>query len=249
MPTPEQPATPLPEPLSLATRQRNILAITGSILVLAGLYSLLGQRQNGVATLAVLLSGGLLILVGVVGQVPGTIWTRFTREASNELRQLQNFRSHLEEDEVMRNIAQVAATERARLTFRAGPTVARWNAVVVGEHREVGILYVGPDDPFPDYFPWVVDPSRSSAVLVIFNNDKSQDDRWAAVERVLQTSELQIAHLHAASVEASSGTLVSVCGPAFADLYEHLDALVFDRIGGSQQTTDIAVISRPTTTQ
>jgi len=232
------------DPLALRGPQRVLLGIGGCALAIAGLVSLLAQKQDGVATLAILVAGAAFLLISFIGQIPGTMWTRFARTASEELLQFRTLRARIEADEIMRTVAQVAATERVRLEFGARSQAWAWDAMVTTEDgRAIGVTYVGPDGVMPPHFDQAVTPDRvESAVLVIFNGDVADSRRWNIVAASVRRGGHTLTPAAAGSPIASS-TRLSVCGPEFTNVYQHLDTLIIDRVGGTGQNTEVQLVT------
>lgn len=240
------PVTPPPpsEPLALTMVQRVVLGIIGGLFAVAGLTSLLLQRQNGAATLAVLVAGAVLGFIAVVGQIPGTTWTRFARAATDELRHFRALRNRITADEVLRAVAQAAATQQVQVQFGAEYQAWVWDALLTAhDGREIGVTYVGSDSALPDHFDKILSPERRGfAILVVFGDTLSNSDRW----NIVSNAALQGGHRMSPATAGDAATArlrVSVCGSTFGEIYQHLDTLVADRTGGTGQNTEVHVIN------
>lgn len=175
------------QPVLIGNVVRCIVGALGVSLGGIGVYSMLWHRTDGLATAGVVVVGALLLVAGLIGQLPTTPYAQFGRQAERAVAGLRSATADLRRDEALRSVFQIATARNEQLDFnsRAGAMHFPWDAWITSASgsKQVTVQYVGDGRDLEAQVPLeaLLPPAGSGAALLICDSNESV----ARVERAL----------------------------------------------------------------
>lgn len=235
------------DPVHLSDGKRWFLAVGAVLLFAVGVIALLCRRQDGLATMSILLGAMALFLMALIGQFPGSAWLKVEAQAIR----FQNLTDQISADAVFRSVADVAAMENAQVKYWAKlDRPFFWPAIVSSQSgRDVAIAYLNAGDALPGVIPpmvWEPPGPPASNILIIHDANVDYDQVWFDLRALTEKYGYGLVDDAAPGQSGEGGANIAIGGSTFIEIHRYLTALLRDEFGGTgNPITRVGVLSLP----